>query len=181
MVQPRQAQLARQDARLARYPGCQGSVLFCCRCLLRRWQDGTWLAQTRQPSGDPGQIQCGSLRSRSAQGRKTRGRSKTYGKKIKLKALLANIKSMQQAASPVYGEHNVTLRYRLCDLLWRPAGRLVRFVAVVHPPRGSCILMCTDTSLSASTSSVSMACASRSSAALSRLCARSVHSPTTFG
>src|SRR3979409_274984 len=69
MVQPRQAQLARQDARLARYPGCQGSVLLCCRCPLRRWQDGTWLAQTRQPSGDPGQIQCGSLRSRSAQER----------------------------------------------------------------------------------------------------------------
>src|SRR3979409_681448 len=82
-------------------------------------------------------------------GRKTRGRPKTYGKKIKLKSLLANIKSMQQAASPVYGEHNVTLRYRLCDLLWRPAGRLVRFVAVVHPTRGSCILMCTDTSLAA--------------------------------
>src|SRR3979490_144131 len=82
-------------------------------------------------------------------GRKTRGRPKTYGKKIKLKSLLANIKSMQQVASPVYGEHNVTLRYRVCDLLWRPAGRLVRFVAVVHPTRGSCILMCTDTSLSA--------------------------------
>src|SRR6267154_3238774 len=82
-------------------------------------------------------------------GKKTRGRPKTYGKKKKLKSLLANIKSMQQAASPVYGEHNVTLRYRVCDLLWRPAGRLVRFVAVVHPTRGSCILMCTDTSLSA--------------------------------
>ena len=56
---------------------------------------------------------------------------------------------MQQVASPVYGEHNVTLGYRVCDLLWRPAGRLVRFVVVVHPTRGSCILMCTDTSLSA--------------------------------
>ena len=82
-------------------------------------------------------------------GRKTRGRPKTYGKKIKLKSLLANIKSMQQVASPVYGERNVTLHYRVCDLLWRPAGRLVRFLAVVHPTRGSCILMCTDTSLSA--------------------------------
>jgi DDE superfamily endonuclease len=82
-------------------------------------------------------------------GRKTRGRPKTYGKKIKLKSLLANVESMQQVASPVYGEHNVTLRYRVCDLLWRPAGRLVRFVVVVHPTRGSCILMCTDTSLSA--------------------------------
>src|ERR1700733_11080969 len=32
------------------------------------------------------------------------------------------------------------------DLLWRPAGRLVRFVAVIHPARGACLLMCTDTS-----------------------------------
>ena len=82
-------------------------------------------------------------------GRKTSGRPKTYGKRIKLKSLLANIKSMQQVPSPVYGERNVTLCYRVCDLLWRPAGRLVRFVVVVHPTRGSCILMCTDTTLSA--------------------------------
>src|SRR6202142_2959105 len=82
-------------------------------------------------------------------GRKTRGRPKTYGKKIKLKSLLANVNAMQQVASPVYGEDNVTLRYRVHDLLWRPAERLVRFVVVVHPTRGSCILMCTDTSLSA--------------------------------
>src|SRR6516164_2923050 len=82
-------------------------------------------------------------------GRRKKGRPKTYGKKIKLKSLLANVKSMQQVASPVYGECNVTLRCCVCDLLWRPAGRLVRFVAVIHPTRGSCILMCTDTSLSA--------------------------------
>ena len=80
---------------------------------------------------------------------KTRGRPKLYGKKIKLKSLLADSRSMQQVASPVYGERNVTLHYRVCDLLWRPAGRLVRFVAVIHPTRGACILMCTDTSLSA--------------------------------
>src|SRR5579864_3620740 len=82
-------------------------------------------------------------------GRTTRGRPKTYGKKITLKSLLANVNAMQQVASPVYGEDNVTLRYCVHDLLWRPAGRLVRFVVVVHPTRGSCILMCTDTSLSA--------------------------------
>src|SRR5271154_1114752 len=40
MVQSRQAHLARQDARLARYPGYQGSLLLCRRCLLRRRQDG---------------------------------------------------------------------------------------------------------------------------------------------
>lgn len=82
-------------------------------------------------------------------GRKTRGRPKIYGKKTKLTSLLADIKSMQQVPSPVYGECSVTLRYRVRDLLWRPAGRLVRFVAVIHPTRGACILMCTDTSLSA--------------------------------
>src|SRR5271156_1611011 len=58
-------------------------------------------------------------------------------------------KSMQQIASPVYGERNVTLSYRVCDMLWRPVGLLVRFVAVIHPTRGACILMCTDTTLCA--------------------------------
>ena len=82
-------------------------------------------------------------------GRRKRGRSKVYGKKIKLKSLLWNTGSMQEVASPVYGEHNVILRYRVCDLLWRPAGLLVRFVAVIHPTRGACLLMCTDTSLCA--------------------------------
>jgi hypothetical protein len=82
-------------------------------------------------------------------GRNKRGRPKTYGKKIKLKSLLADTGSMQHAASPVYGESNVTLRYRVLDLLWRPAGLLVRFVAVIHPTRGACLLMCTDTTLSA--------------------------------
>ena len=45
-------------------------------------------------------------------GRKKKGRPKTYDKKIKLKSLLRDPKSMQQVASPVYGERNVTLRYR---------------------------------------------------------------------
>jgi DDE superfamily endonuclease len=82
-------------------------------------------------------------------GKRKRGAPKRYGKKIKLKSLLSDTRSMQEIASPVYGERNVILRYRVCDLLWRPAGRLVRFVAVIHPTRGSCLLMCTDVSLSA--------------------------------
>jgi hypothetical protein len=56
---------------------------------------------------------------------------------------------MLELTSPVYGERNVMLRYRVCDLIWRPAGRLVRFVAVIHPTRGACLLMCTDLSLRA--------------------------------
>jgi len=81
------------------------------------------------------------------QGPKRRGRPRTYGKKIALKSLFHDASSMTEALSPVYGETNVTLQYRVCDLLWRPVGRLVRFVVVIHPTRGRCILMSTDTSL----------------------------------
>ena len=77
------------------------------------------------------------------------GRPRTYGRKIKVSSLLQNPKTFQQAKSPVYGESKVIIQYRVRDLLWRSAGRLVRFVAVVHPTRGSCLLMCTDTSLDA--------------------------------
>jgi len=78
-----------------------------------------------------------------------RGRPRLYGIKVKLKSLFNDPTPTQSAASPIYGEHNVTIRYRVCDLLWRPVGRLVRFVAVIHPSRGRCLLMCTDISLSA--------------------------------
>jgi len=83
------------------------------------------------------------------QGPRKRGRPRVYGTKVKLKSLLSDLQSMQAAASPVYGEHNVTIHYRVVDLLWRPVGRLVRFVAVMHPSRGACLLMCTDPSLNA--------------------------------
>jgi len=82
-------------------------------------------------------------------GKRKRGRPARYGKKIKLSTLLRNTKAMQPLVSPVYGEHDVTLHYAVHDLLWRSIGRVVRFVMVVHPTRGSCILMCTDLSLSA--------------------------------
>ncbi len=83
------------------------------------------------------------------QGPRKRGRPRVYGTKIKLKALLNGPQPMPTAASPVYGEHNVTIEYRVGDLLWRPVGRLVRFVAVRHPSRGACLLLCTDLSLPA--------------------------------
>jgi hypothetical protein len=78
-----------------------------------------------------------------------RGRPRLYGAKVKLKSLFNDPQPAQAAASPVYGEHNVTIHYRVRDLLWRPAGCLVRFVAVIHPTRGCCLLMSTDTSLAA--------------------------------
>jgi hypothetical protein len=51
------------------------------------------------------------------------------------------------APSPVYGENDVTLRYRAIDLLWRPVAHIVRFVIVHHPIRGTIFLLCTDLSL----------------------------------
>lgn len=81
-------------------------------------------------------------------GPKKRGRPRIYAQKIALKSLFTDKQALQQAPSPVYGENNVTLEYRTCDLLWRPAARIVRFVAVIHPTRGRCLLMCTDTTLS---------------------------------
>jgi hypothetical protein len=70
------------------------------------------------------------------------------GKKIKVAALLKETGQLQEALSPVYGEKDVTLRFRTADLLWRPAGILVRFVAVLHPHRGAILLMSTDRTLS---------------------------------
>jgi hypothetical protein len=76
-----------------------------------------------------------------------RGRPRIYGRKIKLKTLFADEASFVSAPSPVYGEKDVTLRYRVIDLVWRPAGCLVRFVLVIHPVRGRKILLATDRSL----------------------------------
>jgi hypothetical protein len=76
-----------------------------------------------------------------------RGRPKKYGKKIKVASLLRNAVRLQEATSPVYGEKNVTIRFAVADLLWRPVGILVRFVAVDHPRRGTILLMSTDLNL----------------------------------
>jgi hypothetical protein len=89
------------------------------------------------------------IKPQKASKKKRPGRPKLYGQKIKLNTLLKNIKAMTKVASPVYGERGVTLQYCVRDLLWRPVGRMVRFVAVIHPTRGRCLLMCTDLDLSA--------------------------------
>jgi hypothetical protein len=76
-----------------------------------------------------------------------KGRPRKYGKKIKVAALLQNADRLQEAASPVYDDEKVTIRFRTADLLWRPVGVLVRFVAVDHPRRGTILLMSTDLNL----------------------------------
>jgi hypothetical protein len=78
-----------------------------------------------------------------------RGRPRLYGAKIRLRDLWAKPqrKHFKSAPSPVYGERDVQIRYRAIDLLWRPVGRLVRFVLVDHPNRGRMILLTTDLEL----------------------------------
>ena len=82
-------------------------------------------------------------------GKKRKGRPRTYGDKVALRVLLNDEENMSETDSPVYGEKNVTIKYATYDLLWRPVGKVVRFVVVVHPTRGRCILMSSDTSLTA--------------------------------
>lgn len=76
-----------------------------------------------------------------------RGRPRLYGAKVRLKDLAQDDTAFTKAPSPVYGENNVTLRYRCLDLLWRPAGRVVRFVSVCHPQRGTLFLLSTELTL----------------------------------
>ena len=79
--------------------------------------------------------------------RRGKGRPRVYGQKVRLKDLAADDSAFTNAPSPVYGENNVTLRYRVLDLVWRPVGRMVRFVIVHHPQRGTIFLLCTDLAL----------------------------------
>ncbi len=83
--------------------------------------------------------------------KRKRGRPKEYGSKVKLRNLFMAWQTFSEAISPVYGEQNVTIQYREADLLWRPIGRIVRFVLVKHPTRGKIILMSTCLELDALT------------------------------
>ena len=93
---------------------------------------------------------CVAYRPASApRGKRAPGRPKRYGKKVKLSRLFRSALKVTEIPSPVYDEKGIMIRVRCCDLLWRPAGRLVRFVLVEHPTRGRLILMCTDLKLEA--------------------------------
>jgi hypothetical protein len=78
-----------------------------------------------------------------------RGRRPLYAGRIKLCRLFKRPGTFTEAPSPIYGEKHVSLRYRVLDVCWKPVGRLVRFVLVIHPSRGTKILLSTDRSLSA--------------------------------
>lgn len=76
-----------------------------------------------------------------------RGRPRIYGKKVSLKALAGQASEFLTAVSPIEADGSVELRYRCIDLIWRPVGRMVRFVIVDHPVRGRIFLMTTDLEL----------------------------------
>jgi hypothetical protein len=76
-----------------------------------------------------------------------KGRPKIYGTKVRLKDLAQDESAFTCAPSPVYGERDVTVRYRVLDLMWRPVGHIVRFCIVHHPVRGTIFLLSTDTAL----------------------------------
>jgi hypothetical protein len=78
-------------------------------------------------------------------GARRRGRPKVYGRKVRLRELFAE--AVQTMASPAYGETGLILRWIARDLLWRPAGCVVRIVAVIHPTRGRILLLSTDLTL----------------------------------
>jgi hypothetical protein len=65
-----------------------------------------------------------------------RGRPRRYGTQVPLQSLWERTADFVSAPSPVYGESTVPLRYAVHDLLWRPAGVLVRFGLLDHPVRG---------------------------------------------
>ena len=78
-----------------------------------------------------------------------KGRPRIYGEKVHLKDMAADDGAFTSAPSPVYGERDVMVRFRVLDLLWKPVGRVVRFCIVRHPVRGTIFLLSSDTSLSA--------------------------------
>jgi hypothetical protein len=76
-----------------------------------------------------------------------RGRPKFYGEKVRLRDLAKDPAAFITAASPVYGETGIEVAYRCIDLLWRPIGRIARFVIVIHPTRGILFLLSSDTAM----------------------------------
>ena len=76
---------------------------------------------------------------------KQRGRPKTYGEKICLRDVFNDEESFSEIQMPVYDDDDkeTVIKVKTMDLIWKPAGRLVRFVWAIHPKRGKIILMTT--------------------------------------
>lgn len=70
-------------------------------------------------------------------GPKRRGRPRVYGRKIKLKSLLRELTTFESTQSPVYGEHNVTIRYRSATCCGGPPVGGYALSPSAIPPEGS--------------------------------------------
>lgn len=81
-------------------------------------------------------------------GKRGRGRPRLYGSRVPLRILFDSPDAMTLIDSPYAQDGHVQLRACSRDLIWKPVGRLVRFVAVEHPSLGRRILLSTDTTRS---------------------------------
>lgn len=76
---------------------------------------------------------------------KPRGRKRKYGNKIKLMETFDHTDRFSEESCKLYGrKENISIS--AADLLWKPAGCLIRFVFAVTS-RGNIVLMCSDLSL----------------------------------
>jgi len=76
------------------------------------------------------------------QGKKGRGRSLIYGKKVKLTDFFDQPHLFSQAPCCVYSKME-KVSFMTINLLWKPTGRLIRFVLAITS-RGPIVLMCSD-------------------------------------
>ncbi len=78
---------------------------------------------------------------------KDRGRPKIYGARVKIIDLFKNMSRFNIGTIRGYEDKEATVEYCSMDLLWKPVGRVVRFVLVRYPNKGQCIFMTTDLTL----------------------------------
>lgn len=78
---------------------------------------------------------------------KKRGRPKLYGDKITLISVFGWTTEFTTIKSPFNGEADTLLKIFSLDLLWKPVGRVLRFVWVIHPNKGRWILCASDLTL----------------------------------
>jgi len=119
-----------------------GDAYYCCAKMIQglRRQNNHLISRMR--------VNARCFMPAPVQERKTRGRPRVYGIPMKVRTLFDDPSQMSEAIMRLYGE-KVKIKYRVCDMLWRPAAGLIRVVAVDHPTKGRFILMSTDTSLDA--------------------------------
>jgi hypothetical protein len=77
------------------------------------------------------------------------GRPRKYGNKVRLSDEFEKDDGFVSIKRSVYGDEDITIRIKVRDLLWRPAGRVVRFVWISNPLRGNIVLMSTDICMTA--------------------------------